>query len=315
VAIHVPIAKDGSTLRLYQYVPLPINIADSLITFTPEHDIIAVSADERFFRTTTTASLARCTRIGTNHHCPDGNVLYSADKDSLETFGSEQQCIYSMYMHKRREIEEQCPMAFTDPTNTIVQVSNNRFTAFSPEEHLITVSCPHGRPEKARMEPPRMDFTLPDGCTADFSGIFKATALIQLTAQDDISTPVSFERFGENIRGVNAKWYEEQRRNNPALPKDIRQAALFQDRVHRDEAIESALWKATGTLSVGAISGLIALIKMIVKCIRRKRQQAQGQGNPAGRIPQEPPVLPPRPRQQEGEVYVNVPGHQNERYQ
>jgi hypothetical protein len=235
IVLHVPIMKDESELRVFSYVPLPIPVSDkSLVSFVPEQSIIAVRDDDKYFRTMSTADLAKCSKVGDHFNCPNANTRMAANKESIIEFSPEARCSYHMWRRQLSLAEEHCTKELSGLYNAVFQVGSDRFVAYTTETRQVTVDCPNNDPIKAEVYAPRTDFTLADGCSAKVADLMVGTADLTILGTGRVQ-PIQWDSAPELVlQGLNITWFEQQRDSGRTMPHNIREATEL---MKRDQAI------------------------------------------------------------------------------
>ena len=185
VIVHVPMAKSGDLLTVYQHVPLPYGVQDDLyLTIKPEQDIIAISDDRKTFRTMTSEDLSRCRQLGRQFICDHGNLARMVGGQE------EDSCVYHLFMKNFDQIKKTCPVHLVGPTEGAIAISGTEFIILSPKPTIGTINC-HGF-ELDQFQVNRITrITLEPGCTA-YTDEFSATSSF------DVETIVPTRSFAWN---------------------------------------------------------------------------------------------------------------------
>ena len=142
IFLHVPLAGVNDHLALYEHLVLPVQMADDVfVTFKPDHDLLAVSADEQRFKPMTSAQLSQCSKLGGAYLCPNENTVRKAQavKDDDQSA-----CLFALFQHNMDRINSSCPIHLLGPTDAAAAVSATDFLISSSRPHTGTVSCTDG---------------------------------------------------------------------------------------------------------------------------------------------------------------------------
>jgi hypothetical protein len=255
VVVHIPIMKADSELRVFSYLPLPIPISEkTLVTFAPEQDVIAVEEKEdEFYRTMSTADLAKCHKVGDHYNCPNANTRLVANKETLINFAPEARCTYHMWRRQISMAEDHCTKRLSNLFNNVIQVGADRFACYTTETRQVTVYCEGRRPVKAEVTAPRTDFELADGCIAKIGEVMMATADLVLEGTGVVQ-PIQWNSAPDKIlQGLNITWYENQRSAGRVMPNTVKAAT---DLMNKETAL-TALDKGQEMVGKTAAAALL----------------------------------------------------------
>jgi hypothetical protein len=274
IALHVPMHRPNTEFRLKEYLSLPAPLSTrTLIDLAPEDNIIAIRDDNEFFRTTTTADLAKCEVLEDHYYCPTGNVRFEATKAALPTLRPQSQCIYYLFKQLASDADKACPKKLLPFFNDVRQIGTTRFVAYVTHTQQVTIICASRKiNDKRTIRAPRTDFDLAEGCEIVFddpvnmgasSGqVVKGFGSLQTIVWDS-SAPSSHE-------GLDVTWYERRRDHDHIdMPSGLTEAKQLEHSETALQALQDAEWydrlwdiaqAAAGTTSL--VTGVGAMIKL-----------------------------------------------------
>jgi hypothetical protein len=269
--LHIPMAGDDDYLDLYRMLPIPTQISpDSMMYFEPTRDIIAVSSDDKSFKTMDTAQLNRCKKAGSTYLCENGNVVrHVAESKEGKNGGSPEEdlCLYYLFTKNTQAAAETCPIHLRTPTDTAIQVGPTEFLLHNRVDTLINVKCGSAPTERIDVaQPIRKKFA--PGCkiTSDHY-----TAVASSDLQDssprlmvEYTWPVPLETL---LEGINISHVEELRESMAKLrpvPTHIKGIREMVNEARRDAASQGS-FMSTG-LIISIVTACITVVIIIGGC-------------------------------------------------
>lgn len=165
--LHLPLAKKGDLMNLYEYVPIPIPLADGHhMTVHPRMGVIAVSEDSQSFRAMSLADLTTCDLMGDLHLCSNANLR--TNKEVTEAYdgqADDQLCILFLFSEQYEHIRTACQFHIDAPTDHGYQLSGTDFVFAGPEVHQGVVQC-EGRTDQTFQVAGVTQVRVAPGCTA-----------------------------------------------------------------------------------------------------------------------------------------------------
>ena len=133
IVAHLAAARHEDRLSVLRWLPSPWEQLDG-IAFTPrpEKTIIAVSPDQRFYRTLTAEELLNCETAGETFLCRWQNTLHTNFTDD---------CLASMWKQNPVAIRQQCVITAAPAKNAVYQTARNTFLVYSRHAATATESC------------------------------------------------------------------------------------------------------------------------------------------------------------------------------
>ena len=126
IFVHIPAYKRGTTLRLYEYLPVPIAISEDQQTLyvmpEPEKLILGVSPDEDVFQELDPDFVATCPRRLGKIFCPDNNIL---DRRTTSS------CLLSLFQNDVKAIRRHCKWTANPATDHCAATLRQRFPRLS----------------------------------------------------------------------------------------------------------------------------------------------------------------------------------------
>ena len=133
--LHIPLVKKEDLLKLYQYMPMPLNThltsEHSLAPYVGHRDMIAVKGDG-VYKVLAKTDLLGCFQMGDYHFC-HGNTILQTDMKSS--------CLSSIFIADIEASRENCRFQVVSKQETIVQVDSNHFQMFSPQTINVLEDC------------------------------------------------------------------------------------------------------------------------------------------------------------------------------
>jgi Baculovirus F protein len=182
IFVHVPMAKTEDEFNLYRFLPIPVPLtANSTLLVLPQHDLLAITADETKFTTMPSAALASCHNTGAHFLCPDANTYQMTGKGERASY-SEDACLFELFHRDMVGVKRACRMQIGPPEDGVFAVDQNQFVFTSREPHKGFISCADGATGSFNAGPATL-VKLDPGCTAK-------SQTHAATAQKDISQSV-----------------------------------------------------------------------------------------------------------------------------
>ena len=134
--IHLPIFKDASKLRLYQYRQTPITSGSgskSVVKIQPERTILAINPDSTLYSTYQSNELHNTCRIFHNvYFCKNDNVLTRTDSKN---------CLLALYTNDPVSIKSLCSITVERVSEVVLPLNDTSFYTFSPMHTNIEIHC------------------------------------------------------------------------------------------------------------------------------------------------------------------------------
>jgi hypothetical protein len=123
VFIHIPMAKMEDIFNLFQYLYIPVPVAEGMtILIKPRHDLLAITGDETKFTTAPSAMLTSYHNTGVHFLCPDSNT-YQIVKEDVQSSRSEDACLLELYCHDAQGVKVACKTVIGPPGDAMFVVS------------------------------------------------------------------------------------------------------------------------------------------------------------------------------------------------
>ena len=185
IYVHVPLKLSGTTLELYEYLPLPIHLFQNnsyYYQIVPDAQYIASHSARRDLRELTASQIARCRMTAGLYYCEHQNILYDYSHGS---------CITALYKNQIEKIRDTCKFKVTN-LPLVVQLDNFHFIIFSPTSIQITFNCRGGKNSitKSIQIHGLKAVYLPAGCSANCDHFyFAAQTNINISLPSDVALP------------------------------------------------------------------------------------------------------------------------------
>ena len=159
VLSHIPMYKNKHLMKLLEYQPTPIILANlsNQLTIKPSSSIIAVDEDMTLYSVYTKEEIHHdCWAIHNNHYCKNKNIL---------TRVNYMDCTLALYRKNKKQIQEKCALEVSLPHEVIIQLNSTAFYTYTPKQTDLFVNCPEQKQEKDRIIGFNI-LTLKSGCRA-----------------------------------------------------------------------------------------------------------------------------------------------------
>ena len=156
--LHIPLVKKEDLLKLYQYMPMPLNThltsEHSLAPYVGHRDMIAVKGDG-VYKVLAKTDLLGCFQMGDYHFC-HGNTILQTDMKSS--------CLSSIFIGDIEASRENCRFQVVSKKETILQLDSNHFQMFSPQTINVLEDCKET--QRSFQVTNGATIKIPSGCTA-----------------------------------------------------------------------------------------------------------------------------------------------------
>lgn len=154
--LHVPMVPKDNLLRLMRFHPFPIPISDnnSLIPQL-DHDVLAISSGHHMTMELKYSDLMDCHQV---------NQIYLCERHGVLSRRLDQTCLGALY-HRQHDLAlQRCALEVVPQTETVLQLSDNKFLIFSPEGQTAPMSCLNQRDRDQAIEPGISQVQVPAEC-------------------------------------------------------------------------------------------------------------------------------------------------------
>ena len=137
LVLHVPVAAKRSTLRLFRFLPFPLDFSKThFLLPQPEARLLAISSDEpRLSVELQESDLSSCYKLGRNYMCERMGILSNTYENS---------CLGSLYAQRFKEAMNYCEMQVAPLHERVIQLSDNWFLIYSTTTYTSHVTCRNG---------------------------------------------------------------------------------------------------------------------------------------------------------------------------
>ena len=178
--LHIPLAKIGDTMTVFEYLRVPNRVTDGLyMTVEPEHAIIATDDKRTEFITMSLTTLSACDKSGSYYVCPDSNSKHKAAK--VAEFEGEIDttlCTWFLLTQDEDKIKKACSVHLRKAQSQIFEITGTEFVFVEKVPHQGQLSCHGKETEHIRVDGPTK-VSVPPGCTFD-TNTGSATGVLDL---------------------------------------------------------------------------------------------------------------------------------------
>ncbi len=190
VVLHLPIAPEDSSMRLFKLHPFPLPFDnDTFLIPNVGQDVLAVSnSNFRYTSQMSAVDLLSCQKINKLYLCERNGVLNKHPEDS---------CLGALYTQKFELARRICPFSVQPSREYIHQLMNNWFLIHLQEPLTVPVLCSNSTHMEWHLRPGITRQHLGAGCIADFPRHRLLSDISVLLPQDYVQfdmdwDPVSF---------------------------------------------------------------------------------------------------------------------------
>ena len=162
IILHLPTFKIGSQMNLLEVRSLPIHFdsgkEQNQYYFWPDFDFkyLAVSEDEKSFRTFTEGELGSCGQIGDIFFC-DSNIIRLAEESS---------CVVALYKQDLKKVKDECRWTVQPAGDHAEHIGLNLYALYQSSAGQIDQFCPKEPQSNCAMSVSGLvKFKVKEGCT------------------------------------------------------------------------------------------------------------------------------------------------------
>jgi hypothetical protein len=165
--LHIPISKDQELLQVYEFTQVPQPLTASLfVSFDPDHNMLAVSDDQRQFRTFQKEDLTLCRQSDLLHWC-DGPTV-TRFRESMTGLDSSE-CLMHLFLQEHESANNTCHTSVSGPINAALPLADGTILTASTTDQQIPVMCPGNKVHYERVSHVTR-LRLDPGCRATAAG-------------------------------------------------------------------------------------------------------------------------------------------------
>jgi hypothetical protein len=211
--LHIPLVKKEDLLKLYQYMPMPLNThwtsEHSLAPYVGHQDMIAVKGDG-VYKVLAKTDLLGCFQMGDYHFC-HGNTILQTDMKSS--------CLSSIFIADLEASRDNCRFQVVPKKETILQLDSNHFQMFAPHTLNVLEDCKET--QRSFQVTNGATVKIQSGCTAytqDHLLRADEEEEVQLETQEEIKSwawnvthlfpNVTHHHFEEALKNLKAKGFK-----------------------------------------------------------------------------------------------------------
>ncbi len=194
VFIHIPLMKQGSIMKLFQLLPMPLKLngTDHHLMIDSVPGLIAVNQNLDGYSILPFSDLKDCNHVANILVCEHHNVL-------LKRFGDT--CLGALYKEDGKRATEVCDFSLHHTRFSVTQVTATHFAVFHPKLEKLRIECPDAAPNVTSFEGNRMVFLKPNCRALNSHYTFTAEQNIgvNLTTQTSSYNINITTLFGEDV--------------------------------------------------------------------------------------------------------------------